>query len=82
MNNKGINIFFARHEECLCVQSTFYSIIIHYSAVMKRMGERKIYDDDDNNIKPIEVNFNNKEYIIFSRSLCDVHDDDYRTYFS
>jgi hypothetical protein len=29
---------------------------------------KKIYDND-NNIKPIEVNFNNNEYIIFSLSL-------------
>jgi hypothetical protein len=31
---------------------------------MKRI--KNIYDND-NNIKPIEVNFNNNEYIIFSR---------------
>lgn len=51
---------------------------------------KNIYDND-NNIKPIEVNFNNNEYIIslsFSlfpsislALLSDVHDDDYRTYF-
>lgn len=44
-------------------------------------NKREIYDND-NNIKPIEVNSNNNEYIIFSLPLCDVYDDDYRTYFS
>lgn len=65
----------------LCAQSTFYSII---KRIMRRMREN-IYDND-NNIKPIEVNFNNNEYIIFfpqltpySSSHCwEPHDVDYR----
>jgi hypothetical protein len=72
-NNKGINKISFLHEEflsCLCVQSSFYSIIIHYATnneKERRKGEREMYDND-NNIKPIEVNFNNNEYIIFLSS--------------
>ena len=61
----------------------------HYSSNNEKNEEQMSYDSD-NNIKPIEVNSNNDEYIIFllvslrlRSALRDARDDDdYRTYFS
>lgn len=62
-NNKRINIFFIAWRMSLCsIDFLFNNNTLFYN----NEKNKNIYDND-NNIKPIEVNFNNNEYIIFSR---------------